>query len=150
MRAELEQLKQLVAELALKNRALKRLAGSRRSAGSGTTATTSGTTNRWATSPRRTSTSAEPRRCNRDGRKSNAGHWRRGVSSTPNCCGWPHDRRGRRSVSQLGAPICPTLTDTIHGGPCCSTVKDERECHSFVSPNLESGHPGQSASRPFE
>jgi len=59
MRAELEQLKQLVAELSLRTACSRiKLAGRRRSAGSGTTTTTSGTTNRWATSPRRRSTSA--------------------------------------------------------------------------------------------
>ena len=59
MRAVLEQLKQLVAELSLKDRVLKNKAcWAQETAGSGTTTTTSATTNRRATSPRRTSTSA--------------------------------------------------------------------------------------------
>lgn len=57
---------------------------------------TSGTTNRWITSVRRTAISGELRRFGRDDRRSNTEGWGCGVSSARRCGRLPRDARAVR------------------------------------------------------
>lgn len=67
----------------------------------GQVTTTIVTMNRSTMSRRRPSTAGEPRRRNRDGRRSNAERWRRGLVSTPNA------EDGRMTVK--AADVCLNL-----------------------------------------